>query len=135
MSVYHIIDEPQVKRSENLIVNPTIILLVAIFLPFFWMPPFMGRWWLPFLWLAFNGYFLGSPSLKKEILISIMGLVFMFCLTTGFTYISYVEPYSQFKSLSQYAGIILNGTFFFILYLVVFKQNLPYELYNYMKER
>ncbi len=135
MSTYHIIDEPKVKKSEHLIVNPIIVLFVAIFLPIFWMPPYFGRWWLPLVWLTINGYLLGSPTLKKEIVISLLGLLTLFGLLEGFIYISQIEPFSQLESLSQYAIITLNGAFFFILYLVVFKQTVPYEIYSYMRER
>jgi hypothetical protein len=135
MNYYHIIDEPKIKKSENLIMSPIIILFVAIFLPVFWNPPFMGRWWIPFLWLAFNGYLLGSPTLKKEIAISVIGILSLFGLLELFIYISEIEPFNQLKSLAQYVRIILNGVFFFILYIVVFKQTVPYDIYTYMRER
>ncbi len=135
MSAYEIIDEPKVKKSEHLIVNPIMVLFVAIFLPLFWMPPYFGRWWLPLVWLTVNGYLLGSPSLIKEIMISIVGLLFVFGLLEGFIYISQIEPFVNFNSLPQYASITLNGAFFFILYLVVFKQSVPYGIYVYLKRR
>ncbi len=134
MSYYHIIDEPKIKQSENLIVDPVIILLVAIFLPLFWAPPYFGRWWLPFLWLAVNGYLMGSPTLKKEIAISVIGIISLFGLMELFIHISKLEPFNQLKSLAQYVRIILNGAFFLILYLVVFKQSIPYEIYSYTRK-
>ena len=135
MEDYHIIDEPKVKKAENLIVNPIVILFAAIFIPLFWMPPLYGRWWIPLVWLTINGYLLGSPSLKSEIITSVLGLIALFGLLEVFIIISEIDPYSQFDSLVHYARIILNGVFFFIVYLVVFKQTTPFEIYSYMKER
>lgn len=134
MSSYQIIDEPKVRGREHLIVNPIIILFVAIFLPLIWMPPYFGRWWMPLVWLGINGYLLGSSTLKKEIVTSIVGVVLMVGLFFTFVFFKSAEPFKQFESYYRYMFIILNGLFFLILYLVVFRQSVAFEIYSYIKE-
>ena len=135
MSSYLIIDEPQVKFSENLIVNPLMILFVSIIAPMFFNIPFLGKLWLPFLWLSFNGYILGSATFKKEILVVILGsatYMGMFFLAM------YVSNYSALLKDPQviwpYVRISLQAIFFITLYIGVFMQSKSFSIYEYVKE-
>lgn len=133
MSHYHIVDEPKGSQLDKLVVNPIIILFAAIFIPIFITLPFDGRWWMPFAWLAINGYLLGSPTLKNEILISILGVLSLYGLLEIFILLSQQDFFSGMKSFVQYVRIILNGVLFLTMYLVVFKQSVPYEIFTYMR--
>ncbi len=135
MSHYHIVDEPKGSQLDKLVVNPIIILFAAIFIPIFITLPFDGRWWMPFAWLAINGYLLGSPTLKNEILISILGVLSLYGLLEFFILLSQQDFFSGMKSFVQYVRIILNGVLFLTMYLVVFKQSVPYEIFTYMREK
>ncbi len=134
MDNYHIIDEPKIKLSDGLIVNPLIILFAAILIPLIWNPPLLGRLWMPFVWLIANSYFLGSPTFKREVVISILGILAMVGLFFVFGFLKTIEPFHGMKSFFQYMMIFLNGTFFFVLYQVVFRQSVPYEIFSYLKE-
>ena len=129
---YIIIDEPKARFFEKMIVNPVIILLAAMIIPIFVSLPFYSRWWFPFVWLVFNGIILGSPSIKKEIFYSVIGVAL---LVTIFFVVQYIyNIYAPFDfSFINYAIIISNALFFGFLYLVVFSQNAPYQIYEYVK--
>ncbi|WP_144392030.1 hypothetical protein [Pleionea sediminis] len=135
MSTYEIIDEPKVKASSHLVVNPIVILLAAMIVPMFLTIPFFGRWWLPFVWLMFNGYILGSPTLIKEIILSLVGLVSLYLVFELSAYLKQIEPFLSFESFFYYVRIILYGVFFLFLYLVVFRQIIPFEIFLYMKKK
>ncbi|MCF6299961.1 MAG: hypothetical protein L3J52_02415 [Proteobacteria bacterium] len=130
---YIIVDEPKVKFFENLIVNPVVILFAAMIVPMLFNIPFYGRWWLPFVWLIFNGIALGSPTLKKEIVYVLFGLLVLlgFFLLIGFLAQQNIQ--SRF-SIFDYLIIVMYGMFFLFLYLVVFLQDAPYQIYQYVKE-
>lgn len=130
---YIIIDEPKVKFLEKAIVNPVIILFAAMIVPMFTKIPYFGRWWLPFVWLVFNGIILGSPTLKKEISYSVIGLLILTAFFYGIFYI--VEQQLQFDfSIIEYLFIFMYGLFFLFMYFVVFLQEAPYQIYQYIKE-
>lgn len=133
MSAYQIIDEPKVRGLEHVIVNPIVILLVAMLLPLVWNPPFFGRWWLPFCWFVFNGYILGSSTLFKETLLALLGVCVTVAMFGLIVFVNNVEPYSSYKSLPEYLWVLTSGLFFFFLYLLAFKQSVSYEIYSYIK--
>jgi len=129
---YIIIDEPKVRFLENMIVNPIIVLFAAMIIPMFVNLPFYGKWWLPFVWLIFNGVILGSPTIKKEIIFSIVGFVLLATLLLGTSYMLNTGITFNF-SIVSYLIIIMNAVFFLFLYLVVFTQSAPYQIYQYVK--
>jgi len=131
---YQIIDEPKLPFSTNLIVNPVWILLAAMILPFIWVPPFYGRYWLPFLWLIVNGILLGSATLKKEVIYAAAGLLLIFAIF----YLSgvLIDGQTAFSfSLFHYLFLIISAVFFLFLYLIVFTQNVSYEIFSYYQEK
>lgn len=136
MTDYIIIDEPKARLTENLIVNPLIILLAGVFLPLIWSPPLHGRIWLPFLWLALNGYALGSPTLAKEIALGIAGFASWFGFIYAVAYsLDFLGRFHLFTEFVPYIRIINQGIFFIFLYLIVFLQAVPYALHEYLKEQ
>lgn len=134
-STYQIIDEPKARLYRHLIVPPLAILLIAVFLPLFWTPPFSGRYWMPFLWLMINGLFLGSYSLKYEWTVSIIGALWVYFLPQMCIYgLSYVDWPGDFRKTFPYIRLLAQAFFYLFLYLVVFKQERSYALFSYLKE-
>ena len=135
MARYEIIDEPHARPwGEKVIINPLFILLAAILVPLIWSPPFFGRFWIPFIWLAVNGVALGSSTLLKEIATLIVGALACAGVFFGTVYLLHNEllPYTD-EQVIPYMIITLYGVFFLTMYLVVFNQSRSYELYNYIR--
>ena len=65
MQAYRIADEPKPGAMQHLTVNPIWPLLGVMF----------GGAWLSWPWSVFNGIAMGSPTLKKEIVIAVIGFV------------------------------------------------------------
>lgn len=131
MSSYHIIDEPKPRLYENLIVNPIIILFVSIIVPLIWMPPMLGKYWIPLVWLVLNGYFLGSPTFWKEVFIAIGGGV---CMIAAFLFLGIMHQQGLSESIMPYIFILLQAILFFTIYLIVFSQSAPYEIHEYVND-
>lgn len=134
MATYQIIDEPKTRPAlEKFIVDPTVILFVSILVPLFWNPPALGRFWMPAVWLIFNGYALGSQTLAKEIVTLLLGAVGLFALLSGSTALtnSGVLAY-DFADVMPYLTTLTFGVFFLTLYGVVFRQSSSYALYEYV---
>ena len=134
MARYKIIDEPNLKSwGEQIIVNPIMILFAAFFVPLFWDPPLLGRFWIPAGWLIVNGVALGSASLKQEIkaivlgALAIVGMFALFGMLSG----NGVLPWSL-EDAAPYLRLVLFGIFFLTLYGVVFRQCKSYELFAYI---
>ncbi|MAM86505.1 MAG: hypothetical protein CME36_04235 [unclassified Hahellaceae] len=134
MPGYDIIDEPKPRLQENFIVDPTAIFFVSVFLPLLWVPPLQGQYWLPFVWVIANGYLLGSPTLKKEIGISIAGILVWLGFSIGAVYLTEFVGFAL-EATAPYIRILSKGIFFLALYLVVLKQSAPYAVYRYVKEQ
>lgn len=136
MAEYRIIDEPRARFSTQLIVNPLAIFLVAMFLPIVFMPPYHGRVWIPFVWLVINGILLGSPSLKKEVILATCGILLWFCLPlAALKVLESMQLADRWEFFQAYVHIGRQAAFFFFLYLIVFAQSVPYAIYQYLKER
>ncbi len=134
MDNYQIIDEPKVRFLEKFIVHPVIILFAAMLVPMFVVIPFYGRFWIPFVWLILNGISLGSPTIKKEIVYAILGIASLI----GLYYLGgyfYVSLGNTKISVISYLRILMSGVFFLFLYLIVFLQEAPYQIYQYIKEK
>ncbi len=134
MSTYEIIDEPKVQFLEKFIVHPVIILFAAMIVPMFVSIPFFGRFWIPFVWLVFNGIILGSPTIKKEIIYAVLGVLTLVGLFYLGIYLYTLLQHSKI-SVFSYLRILMSGVFFLFLYLIVFLQEAPYQIYQYIKEK
>lgn len=129
---YHIVDEPNYGSHHKLIVNPIVILMVSVFLPLLWSPPFMGKFWMPFVWLVFNSYLLGSPTFWKECAVSfcaclMIPLGFLFAIIT-------INSGVEIESVRPYLFLGLQTMLFLFLYFVVFMQMKPYSIYEYIEQ-
>lgn len=130
---YTIIDEPNLKPWSKYAVNPVIILFAAMLVPMLWNPPFLGRFWLPFVWLLINSVLLGSPTIKKEIVYMVVGLLLMAGIFYAMVYV--INHQIQFEfSFLRYMGVLLNAVMFLFIYLVVFLQTQPHEIMEYLRE-
>ncbi|GAB1264631.1 hypothetical protein NBRC116493_05390 [Aurantivibrio infirmus] len=135
-SSYQIIDEPKPKPWDSLIFNPIGILLLAMLLPFVWTPPFYGRLWIPLVWLIVNSWLIGSPSFFRELVFAIVGLALYFALPYIFVFASSAFGFEEYTNAAvPYLRIVMQAEFFITLYLIVFKQMVPYELFIYIKEQ
>ena len=134
---YQIIDEPQTKPwAESLIVQPVAILLIAIVVPLFWNPPMLGRFWIPLVWLIANGVFLGSATLKKEILFAIGGVIAWWAATFAIVAWANTQPFGLSREDGlEYMVIAQYSIFFLTLYLIIFNQSNSYALFEYVRER
>ncbi len=136
-SSYTIIDEPRAKAQDKLITHPVVILLVAMILPLFWNPPYLGRFWMPFVWLIMNGYLLGSPTLKKEVVYSLIGLALLIAIPFAVSLLFSLQltwfPSAEF--ILPYMQIMMSAVFFLFLFLVVNTQAVPYEIFSYIQEQ
>lgn len=135
MASYHIIDEPKVKIAQQLIVNPVAVLLAAILVPMFLTIPLHGKFWLPFVWLMVNSYFLGSPTFWRECLYSIGGMLAIAAAFIGFGYGIKIDAISSPNTLAPYLRVLVNALYFIALYLVVFTQSVPFSIYEYVKQQ
>lgn len=133
---YSIIDEPKIKLGHRFIVNPTAILLAAMVLPIvFRKIPLFGEFWLPFVWLAFNGYWLGSPSFWRELFFAVCGLGAVAGVFFAFGYGIKADVISAPNTAAPYMRVLVNGIFFTALYCVALTQSAPYAIYEYVKQQ
>ena len=125
MERYTIIDEPRTRPwGEKLVVDPVIVLLAAMLVPLFWNPPYMGRFWLPVLWLIFNGAALGSSTLKKEVGLFLKGgLLFVAVFHIAIMLPTWSDRRLSVEAILPYSQIAFFAVFFMTLYLVVFEQS------------
>ena len=135
MTSYRIIDEPKVNMAQQLIVNPIAILLAAILVPIVVTIPFYGKFWLPFIWLMLNSYFLGSPTFWRECFYSILGVLAIAAAFIGFGYGIKIDAISSPNSLAPYIRVLVNAIYFITLYVVVFTQSVPFSIYEYVKQQ
>lgn len=136
MASYHIIDEPKIKLAHRFIVNPTAILLAAIVLPIIFQNiPLYGKFWLPFVWLALNGYWLGSPTFWREVLYAVLGLLCVVASFLAFGYGIKIQLIEAPNTAAPYLRVLVNGIFFATLYCVAFTQSVPYGIYEYVKQQ
>ncbi|KZY70715.1 MULTISPECIES: hypothetical protein [unclassified Oleiphilus] len=136
MQSYQIIDEPKPRAYENLVADPLAIFFVCMFVPFLWVPPLLGKYWIPPVWLLLNSFFMGSPTFKKELLIVVLGIIGLFSLFFGFGVLANLNGQEVFKEqFGPYLRVLAQAGFFFTLYLLVSKQARPYEIHKYLKEQ
>lgn len=135
MSSYHIIDEPKIRFSDKFIVNPLIILFAAILVPLFWTLPFLGRLWMPLVWIIANGIMLGSSTFWKEILAMVVGAVLYVATIYGTSYIANsTNLFADPDVIWPYVRIFLQAIFFITLYVAIFMQQSSYSIFQYIKE-
>lgn len=125
---YAIIDEPKATALSYLVQNPLVILFASMIVPILISLPYLGRFWMPFIWLLINGYLLGSATWKKEWIISIAGILGMSLIIFGSAY------FREMEYIRPYLRIALNALLFLTLYFAVFTQSTSYELFEYMRE-
>lgn len=135
MTSYQIIDEPKLKSYQHLIVDPILILFISFIVPIFWAPPLYGKFWIPVCWILTNGFLLGSPTYKQELIIAIIGSSLFIGILFGFIHMASINALMiDTKVAAPYVGIIINSFFFLTMYIIVFKQAAPYSIFQYIKE-
>jgi hypothetical protein len=136
MSDYLIVDEPKISKFNYLIFSPLIIIFAGIIVPIFIELPYYGRIWMPALWLALNGFFLGSSTRVKEMILAIVAVLSWFLIVFGaadfFLLFSNLET---FKKAIPYIRIFSQAIFFFFLLYIVGLQSTAYSMYEYLNKR
>lgn len=132
---YSIIDEPKQNRLNNLIINPVAILFICILLSIFVSLPYLGRIWLPAVWLIANGLLLKSATRIKEILVSILAVLLWFLIVYGGIDLIYLFYPEHLKQAAPYIRIFSQAVFYFCLMYVVSLQSTSYSLYEYITKR
>ncbi|MCJ8313971.1 MAG: hypothetical protein HRU38_14895 [Saccharospirillaceae bacterium] len=130
---YKIIDEPKARVWCHLIINPNIILFAAMLVPLFWQPPLYGRFWMPLLWIVFNGFLLGSSTFKREVITCVLGILTMAGL--GIWLLMYYQAQDTYFTIQQiipYYKLLNLACLFLTLYISVFTQSTSYQLFEYM---
>lgn len=135
MDRYRIIDEPATRSwGEKYVVNPLIILLAAVFVPIIWEPPLFGRIWMPVVWLAVNGYMLGSSTLKKEIAVGVLAMALWYAVIV--VSVALTKSDSMGLTIQQvfpYSRIFQFAVFFLFIYIAVFNQMRSFQLFEYTR--
>ncbi len=131
---YQILDEPKPGKQANLVVDPTGILLASIVIPLLWTPPMYGRFWIPFLWLIANSWFMGSPTFRKELFTSIFSLVLLALIPfISIALLGALQMDEHLQAAAPYVRITMNAFFFFSLYYVVAMQASAYAIFSYLR--
>ena len=105
-ATYQIIDEPQPSALDRLAVNPVWPLLAIMF----------AGAWLAWPWSALNGFAIGSPTRRRELLLAAGGFAGNAAIIFG---------------LSQLAGVVSQATMsYLVVGLTVWKLAVSYWLYT-----
>lgn len=134
MAGYRIIDEPKATKSQRLVVTPVLILFAAMLLPLFVQLPFYGKYWLPFVWLMLNSYWLGSPTFWRECLYAVLGVCTVLSMIIGYSYAAIHGYIADPDLYLPYARVATNAVQFIAVYMVVFTQLVPFSVYQYVKQ-
>lgn len=121
--------------AARFIVNPMAILLAAMLVPIFVNIPLYGKFWVPFIWLILNGYFLGLPTFWRECCYAIGGVLAIVAAFAGFGYAIKIGLISSPDSVAPYLRVLVNAIYFIALYLAVFTQSVPFSVYEYVKQQ
>jgi hypothetical protein len=115
---YLVLDEPQPTGLARHAVNPVW--------PLFGMM-FAGAWFA-WLWFLFNGYAIGSPTRRKELLVVAIGLVGLLALpvllVTALTHLGWTGGL-------RYAIVVIACWKVGVCYWLYFLQSRSFELYEY----
>lgn len=132
---YRIVDEPNPRRFDALIINPLFIFLAAIAVPIFFPVPFVIKIIAPVIWLLLNSFFLGSPSFWKECLAGLIGVASIFGVLWAWAYfVAMVDfNHSKFGNGMQYVPILTQAGLILTLFCVVSMQSKPFAIRQYLK--
>lgn len=131
---YQILDEPRPGKRANLVVDPSGILLASMVIPLLWQPPLHGRFWLPFLWLLANSWFMGSPTFRRELRTSITSLILLALIPFLSSALMSTTPTQEnIDTVVPYIRVLMFGFFFFSLYYVATMQAGPYAIFTYLR--
>lgn len=122
-AVYRIPDEPRPSRQERLIVDPVW--------PFF-AQMLVGAW-MGVPWFLFNGAVMGSPTLRREILLATASLLGSAAMAFAFAYAYGRGWFGQLDP--RYAGVAIAVVKLGCAYALYFMQQRPYELWRHFGGR
>jgi hypothetical protein len=117
---YRILDEPRPGAMARFAVDPIW--------PMFGMM-FAGAWFA-YLWFAFNGFAVGSPTRRKELVIAIVGLVGLVAVPS-LVILLLVNLGMASTENARYGGVVVACWKVGVTYALYFLQIRSFELYEY----
>lgn len=119
MSKYEIIDEPAPGALAQLSTNPMWPLLAVMV-----ASPVYG-----WLWFIINSFAIGSPTKIREIIVSLMGMVFISFFYLFLSELKQSETiYLDYIEYIRFSGVIVYISISYYLFVV---QTQPFQLYEY----
>ncbi len=119
MEAYRIADEPKPGTMQHLTVNPIWPLLGIMF----------GGAWLSWPWSVFNGIAMGSPTLRKEVGLAVLGFIGS-AVIVGVTVVM-LSMNILTKDTVDYALLALTVWKLGISYWLFVTQNTGFQIYEY----
>lgn len=119
MSGYQIADEPAPGPLARFAVNPVF--------PFLSM--MLGGLWIAWPWFVFNGYAIGSPTLRKEVTWLALGLAVVAAVTA--VLLMLVRNGALTGVAVQYAALAIPVAKLSMIYAVFVLQSRTIEIYEY----
>ncbi len=116
---YRIIDEPQPGLMAHLTVNPFWCLFAVMF----------GGTWLSWPWFIFNGWAMGSPSRRRELLWAVLGLICVVAAATAL--VVAVETNRISVETFRYFIVGVIGLKLVVSYRIMMLQSQTFELHEY----
>lgn len=116
---YRIIDEPQPGLMAHLTVNPFWCLFGVMF----------GGTWLSWPWFIFNGWAMGSPSRRQELLWAVLGLVCVSLAATGL--VLALDRNDIAIETFRYCVVGVVGLKLVVSYRIMLLQSQTFELHEY----
>ena len=122
--VYRIADEPRIGTLSRMVINPFFILLASMLVDFR----------LGAIWLLFNGFAMGSPYAKRDLVIglaasaAIIGAAFVSVSILG-------REQLQADALGPYLRLAFKTGWIALCYYLYLSQMKAYPLFQYYRHR
>jgi hypothetical protein len=134
---YRIIDEPAPSPLSRVIVNPFVIVIAGMVLPFLLGSVMRNAQLLALFWFAVNGFALRGVTLGREIAWIVGGaaLLLAFIPAMELAITSEVVSLSTWMAIGPYIGILRSAAALTVLYRVYLYQHDSYQLHRYLRGR
>ena len=123
--VYRIADEPRLSRLSRVVVNPFIILLLSMLLMFE----------LGTVWLLFNGFAMGSPYARRNLLVTLGAVVVFFAAYVGASVGLGVTEGGANLEYAPYFRLAVRTFWILVCYYLFMSQMKIYPLFQYYRQQ
>jgi len=133
-SSYRIVDEPAPSALGRFAVNPFWIVIAGMVGPSLLSGTVPEPQLLVLLWFGFNGFALGSPTRRAEIIwiAGGMAIIGAFRYLPGYLAISGAIEVDVLRAAIPYLWILRSAVDLTVLYRLFLYQIGPYQLYRYL---